>query len=71
MYPCELAKRIRNGERFTVTTQDHREAFEKRFHYLDFRADDYGNYYSPTTLNYWYGWQAAMRYRDELEKGND
>ena len=56
-----------------MTTQDHREAFEKwaLTAGLRIRRHDIRDYWYSETMGAYSVWNAAMRHRDELEKGND
>jgi hypothetical protein len=55
-----------------MTTQDmHREAFEKWFRDLNMRRlNPYSDVYEVPSVDLrWEGWKSAMKYRDEMEKG--
>ena len=58
-----------------MTTQDHREAFEKWFdaEHADYKQQTTGGkgYVQMLKGRAWKCWCEAMRYRDELEKDND
>ena len=53
-------------------TDMHREAFERETKFATYARDGrYPDYYgNPVVQGAWEGWKAAMRYRDEQEKGD-